>query len=495
MRRYFLPVVVFVVVVAAAVLARSANDAADPGDPPDAATADSLGTPLLNVRRAPEWLRQPATDNLLEGAVLSAIANLGEADAHCLAVHRDGIEIATANETALLIPGELERLAVLAALDTLGSRGYTTEVVRSTDGVVTDGELDGDLWLVGGADPTLATAAYIDRFDDGRAYTSFDLLAAEVIDALRAAGITEINGSVIGDESKYEGVDRVYGEEWWSKDDIASNVVGPISALLLNNGFDEFPEEPDPPANSRADNPAIHAAAELTRMIEAAGIPVGGSPQTGNQPAATLREPVATIESPSLGDIAVRALLDGTTAEMVFREIAVRGGQEASQIHALLGVIRGLTDAGVIVEESDAVIPGGGLIPGDGSGLSNTNRLTCGVLINILDAAPGSLAVDALPTATAGPLIACAPTGLESLHAFPTARDEMTGVAGRAVASNGDVLSFALMVNWAPDAETGTLTPRAECDGIIPALLDAIASHPAGPGLDQLSPLDVVTAS
>ncbi len=62
MRRFLLPAIVLAVVIAAAAMAGQANDSADPtGD--TVATQDArLTTPLLNVRRAPEWLRQPASD-------------------------------------------------------------------------------------------------------------------------------------------------------------------------------------------------------------------------------------------------------------------------------------------------------------------------------------------------------------------------------------------------------------------------------------------------
>jgi serine-type D-Ala-D-Ala carboxypeptidase/endopeptidase (penicillin-binding protein 4) len=492
MRRFFLPAVVLVVVIVASILTGRANDAANPDDPEATDPAPSLGTPLLNVRRAPEWLRQPTNDTLLAGAVRGAIAGVDAANPRCVSVRRDGESIVEIDGDLPVVPGYLQRLATLAAFDTMGSgaRGYTTEVVRHVEDAVTEGVLDGDLWLVGGADPVLGTAAYIERFGDGRAHTSLEELAASVVSALSAEGIVEINGSIIGDESKYAGVEREYGEPWWTPADVAANTVGPISALLVNNGFDEFPDEVDPPANRRASQPAVAAAALFTDLIEAAGIVVTGAPEVGDQPDAILRESLASIESPSLDDIAARALIDGTTSEMLFHEVSVRGGGDSSQLSAAFGIIDGLVDAGAILDEERGLIGAA-----DGSGVSSLDALTCRALANIIDSGPESLARNALPEIASTSLSACAPRTLDSLDVFPSVDDNVTAMAGRAVASNGDVLTFVVIVNWQPDPDTGELAPRAACDGILPALLDVIADHPSGPGLDQLEPLPMVASS
>jgi serine-type D-Ala-D-Ala carboxypeptidase/endopeptidase (penicillin-binding protein 4) len=490
MRRYLLPAVVLVVAIVASVLMSRADNAADPGDPVGVAATPSLGTPLLNVRRAPEWLRQPTNDGLLESAVRATISRVAENNPACVSVRRDGEPIAQVNNAASLIPGDLQRLATLTAFGALGAQNYTTDVVRDSADVVTDGVLEGNLWLVGGADPVLSTAAFIERFGDDRARTSFDELAGSVITALQDAGITTINGSVIGDETKYEGGERAYPEPYWTPADVASNVAGPISALLVDNGFETFPEEVEAAANRRADNPALHAATLLTDSIRAAGIVVEGTPTVGVQPDAVSRNPIASISSPPIADIAQRAMFDATTAEMLFREIAVRSGKDASQGSAFFAVPGLLVSAGVVQEDEVGLT--GAL---DGSGTSDLDRQTCGVIANILTAGDDTLAVGALPSIDRTTLAACAPTGLEELETLATAREEVTAMAGRAVASNGDTLTFAVIVNWLPDTETGELAPRTVCDGVVPALLDKIVEHPSGPALDQLSPLDPVAIS
>ena len=495
MRRFLLPAVVLAVVIAASLMAGRANDAADPTGETTTDAAARVSTPLLNVRRAPEWLRQPASDDALMSAVTAATAGFHENDVHCLSVRRDGepivdilsvppdAETGAVDPTTGLIPGAVQRLSTLEAFGALSSAGFSTDVVRSTTGVITDGVLEGDLWLVGGADPVLSTATYIDRFGDGRAFTSLDDLAAQTVAALVADGITAIDGQLVADHSKY-GPERVdYSSETWTSPEIGTNDIGALSSLIVNSGFDSFGETVDAAARARPSSPARHAAGELLALVEAAGITVSGGVGAGDQPDAIERIPVASISSPSLDDIAARVYVDGTTAEMLFLEIGIRSGQDGDQLSALLLSPGALDEAGVL-DEADVFT----VRAQDGSGLSLLNRARCDVLTNILDKGDESLAVRALPAAASSPVAACVPAGLTDLQVYADARPEVSSIVGRAVAPNGDVITFSMLVNWAPDAETGELLPRDACDGVFAALLDAIAAHPEG-DLTDFSPL------
>ena len=484
MRRYILPIVVLAVVIAASVLSSRADDAAKPDDLVETTVGDALATPILSVRRAPEWLRRPTTDNLLESAVRNAVSGIDPDDRLCLSVHRDGTSIAEIDSTTPLIPGELQRVVTLAALDTLGGGGFTTEVVRSSGAEITEDILRGDLWLIGGADPVLSTAAFTDRFGDGRAATSLEVLALRTAAGLKAAGITGITGSVIGVDLKYADNRQMTRDDTWSRAEISSNTVGVTDGLLVDNGFEEFPDAVDPAANRRTSTPERHAARLLTDLLEVAGVAVGGAPKSGDPPEAATRIPVADIESPSLAEIAARAMIDATTAEMLYRELAVRAGNSAEPVNAAFGVLTALVELG-LVPEDEAV----NTFHLDGSGLSLLNRSRCDSLTAILDGGEGSLAVEALPAASSGAIAECAPTGLDSLHVHASARPEVSAMSGRALSSNGDLVTFSVLVNWAPDAETGGLAARGVCDGIFPALLDAIVAHPAGPDLEELMPL------
>ncbi|MEZ5244272.1 MAG: D-alanyl-D-alanine carboxypeptidase [Acidimicrobiales bacterium] len=490
MRRFLLPAAVLAVAVIASVLAGGANDAAAPDQASTGETVDSLATPLFSVRRAPEWLRQPTTDNLLDTAVRAPVEALAGTGFACLAVHVNGEPVTEVASDVPLIPGEVQRLLTLAALDTVGTGGFTTEVVRSSGAVITEeGVLEGDLWLLGGADPVLSTNPYISRFDDGRAFTSLEELALTTIVALRDAGITEIGGRIIGVDTKYEGSPQVFSDTYWTAAERRSGTVGLTSGLLVDNGFTSFPADAgDPSANVRSSDPVGHAASTFRDVLVALDMPVTGGAEAGDAPSAVDREPVARIESPALEEIAQRALADGTTAEMLWREAALRGGNPADGLGAIFFVNAAMVELGLLGSDEAGNFP-----KVDGSGLSLENRAQCGTLVGVLDPQTAGLAEAALPAVADSPLASCAPSSLASLRVTAAARPEVTSMAGIATAANGDLITFAVIADWLPDA-SGAFGPQAVCDGLLPAVLEAIAQHPAGPDLADLTPLDPVPA-
>src|SRR5690606_7760656 len=98
-----------------------------------------------------------------------------------------------------------------------------------------DGVVTGDLHLVGGGDPVLATNPYADRFPrQPQLRTDIESLA----DAVVAAGVRRVEGSVVGDESRYDAQRYVAG---WPGRYLDQNVVGPLSALSVNDSFARYP--------------------------------------------------------------------------------------------------------------------------------------------------------------------------------------------------------------------------------------------------------------
>jgi D-alanyl-D-alanine carboxypeptidase len=489
MRRFFLPVVVFAVAIVASVLAGRANDAAEPDDPADVRITDSLGTPLLSARRAPEWLRQPTTSDLLDRAVRRPIDALEGTAFACLSVHIDGQPVTDVAGEVPLTPGSIQRLLTLAALDTVGTGGFTTEVVRANDSVISaEGVLDGDLYLIGRADPVLSTNAYINQFDDGRAFTSLEELALTTVAALNEEGITSVSGRVVGVDGRYAGAPQVVGESTWTDVEIRSGEIGVTGGLLVNNGITNTPDPADPSANVRTSDPVVHAATEFATLLAAAGVIDGGG-ASGEAPPASARQTIASITSPPLDEIAARAVLDGTTAEMLWREIAVRnGGSPDSYLDLFGGVNSALEQLGLLEADDFGNVP-----KVDGSGLSLTNKNRCRTHTSVLDPNSSGLAAGALPTTAESAISACTPAGLTSLRVLAAARPEVTSMAGWAEASNGDIVSFSVMANWLPD-DSGAYAARTVCDGLLTEILEAIAAHPSGPALDTLTPLDPVSA-
>lgn len=78
---------------------------------------------------------------------------------------------------------------------------YTT--ILSTAGTVANGVLTGDLVVKGSGDPTISG-----RYNNGHITETFEAWA----DSLKAAGITEVRGGIIGDDRCFD--DSYYGDGW-----------------------------------------------------------------------------------------------------------------------------------------------------------------------------------------------------------------------------------------------------------------------------------------
>ena len=87
--------------------------------------------------------------------------------------------------------------------------------------------------------------------------------------------------------------------------------------------------------------------------LEEAGIAFGASPTTGEAPITTAEQvEIGSIPSPPLSEIAARALVDGTTAEMLFKEIGRRRGGDPIRAEGAAGVFFALLE-----EELPITIP------------------------------------------------------------------------------------------------------------------------------------------
>jgi D-alanyl-D-alanine carboxypeptidase/D-alanyl-D-alanine-endopeptidase (penicillin-binding protein 4) len=231
----------------------------------------------------------------------------------------------------------------------------------------------GDVTLVGGGDPLLATPEYVATFrHQPQVFTDLGALA----DALVAAGIRRIDGAVVGDESRYDTERVVAG---WPPKYTAQHAVAPLSGLLVNDGFEQ--RTPDGPfvAVPVGTEPPVHAATVLADLLAARGVAVSGDPRSGaGVPGA---QELAAIESPSVGEVLGELLResDNTTAELMLKELGHLAGTPSTQGGAA-EVAERLRSAGFDLGPAEIV---------DGSGLSLDDRVTCRLLVDLLQA-PGT---------------------------------------------------------------------------------------------------------
>ena len=115
-----------------------------------------------------------------EAAELIAEAALGGTVSFAVADANSGVMLEAVNPLRAMPPASVTKALTAAyALNRLGP-GYRFRTRVLADGVVTDGRLEGDLWLVGGADPLLDT----DRLND-------------LTRSLAEAGLREVTGRFI----------------------------------------------------------------------------------------------------------------------------------------------------------------------------------------------------------------------------------------------------------------------------------------------------------
>lgn len=381
-RRWRLPVALIVV----ALVAGGGAVAVEAITP---ASAEAVGggrasTPVLSVRRAPSVLAAPIADRRLRSDLAQWAAGVGP-DACAVVVdpggqvvldHRGGEPVVPASTTKLL--------TATAALLALGpdARLRTTALAP---GPVVDGTVNGDLVIVGGGDPLLATADYLARYErQPQIATSLEDLVQRILDS----GIRRVTGSVVGDEGRFDAERSIPS---WPSRYLQQDQIGPLSALTVNDGWTQYPATPGTYRDLvPAPEPAAHAAGILSFLLELRGIDVGGEPRAGAAPEGAVE--VAAVESPPLGQIVAQLLSesDNLTAELMMKELGRLGGAP-STAGGIAKATEVLTAAGI---DMSAVTMA------DGSGLSPDGRVSCALLTDLLTRPEtGPLLVGGLPVA------------------------------------------------------------------------------------------------
>lgn len=449
-----------------------------------AATAEpyELGvqTPLFSARRVPMSLVAPINDDAVEPAITRAMERadaLSDGDRSCLIVQDGQRRIGPSEDPAGgLVPASNQKLlTTYGALGMLGTDFRFVTTVAASDqpanGVVTD------LYLVGGGDPFLVTDDWIDQYDDpeGRYHTRLEDLADSVV----AAGITEITGTLYGDESLLDS-QRIVAA--WHPRLISQKQSGPLSALSVNEGFVEWPEQNPEILRPRVetDNPPLHAATVFADLLRARNVTVAAE---GVAVAPEDATKIAIVESPRLADIVthINSFSSNFGAEMLLKRIGLEAAGVGSTAEGANALAAFLAERG---------IPTAGLTIVDGSGLAETDRVTCSALIAVLvdsgdesDFARslsvvgerGSLSDRPVDPEVVGQVLAKTGTlqGVRSLSGF----------AESAVDDNTE-LAFSFIVN-------GRVLDDTTLD-IQDSLLSALVAYPAGPPLESLVPLPAV---
>jgi D-alanyl-D-alanine carboxypeptidase/D-alanyl-D-alanine-endopeptidase (penicillin-binding protein 4) len=404
-------------------------------------------------------------------------------------------------------------------LDVLGpDYVWTTRLVA--DGKVRDGTLDGDLWIVGGGDPSLSR----DRLETWMAQ-------------LRAAGIRRITGDVVADDRMF--TEPQWGEGWmwddlfggWSAGvtglQLAPNTVR--AALVPGNQLGDAAElvyrdrGPTLEIANRVRTGAPGSGARLAFVPPPEGGPVelrGWVPLGPDSTRLYLATPHATLylldwvkmlfaedrisldgrfrratddenpvsegwvyesRSEPLSEILGEMLKpsDNQMAETLLRTIAVAEGEEGSPAAGLSIVSARLADWG---------IEPGAIELHDGSGLSRYNEVTPNALARLLRAMwrhpDYATFVDALPTAGVDGTLRrrlLATPGADNVRAKTGSLSAVRALSGYLVDGAGETLVFSLLLN-------GYDSPGAVAVALEDLLIEQVALYrrPVEPGWPSL---------
>src|SRR6185312_2456051 len=309
---------------------------------------------------------------------------------------------------ARILASNTKLFTTSAILAKLGSDAtLPTDLESDAEADPATGVLKGNVYLRGGGDPTFGTQSFDKRFY-GVGATEQDL-AAE----LAATGITEIQGRIVGDESRF---DSLRGGPSSGFGVSVVDLGGPLSALSFNRGL------ASENGGSIQRNPPLFAAQQLTKELEKEGINVTRSASTGATPSGA--KVLASVKSPPLSTL-VRFTLkpsDNWFAEMLLKDLAVAGGN------------LGTTTTGAQAAAAFAKRLGTGVSMNDGSGLSRADRASPRQVVKLLDKMRNRPEFNAL------------------YAALPIAgRDgtlsNVSTLSGYCKARSGDLIEFSLLMN------------------------------------------------
>jgi len=371
---------------------------------------------------------------LLEASVRSELAGSAAKSATPgVVVMRGDRTVLSINEDVPLAPASLLKLATTTtAMKLFGpTHRFTTRVVAS--GRPVRGAVTGSLTLVGGGDPTLATAAYrAERFigrpkpDDPNPIPVFQHGSPTVEDLaarIAAAGVHRVNGDLIVDDSLFDGVRTQTG---WLPDYTSSDPeTGYIDALTINEGFG------DVLGLTILRSPALSAGQALRAALRARGIVVNGAVRSGIAPAKATT--IASVASPPLSDIVfyTNRWSINFDAELLLKSLGATFGGGGTTQAGVAVVARTLRQIGMPIE---------GLQQYDGSGLSLLDRLEPRTIAAILRY------ILAWPGASGDAMRASLPVAGEPGTLFTRMRN--TPAAGNLRGKTGSLRSVRAMAGW-----------------------------------------------
>ena len=316
----------------------------------------------------------------------------------------------------LRLPASNEKLVTSAAAlaDWSAAYHFGTQLYFSGAGPDAAGVLAGDVYLKGLGDPSLRTAGL-------RAFVA----------KLQALGVTRIADRVLADDGYFDALKTVPS---WRPGMVA--YCGPLSALTLNEGFG--------PSGRYVTDPALWAAAKLTKLLRAAGIKVVHSAASGVVPADATR--VGTVSSAALAHVLARMNKesDDFYAEELLKGLGASFGGAGTTAAGAAVAVQSLTSLGIT----------SGFTIRDGSGLSYQDKLSAHAIVKLLGAMSRrpdfATYYDSLSVAGVDGTLADRMKGTRAagnVHGKTGTLAAASCLSGYVTSANGHLLAFAILMN------------------------------------------------
>jgi D-alanyl-D-alanine carboxypeptidase/D-alanyl-D-alanine-endopeptidase (penicillin-binding protein 4) len=352
-----------------------------------------------------------------------------------LSIWVDGLgEVGAYEPDTPLFPASNQKLlTAMGVLAVLGPDARFTTEVRSAP--------DGSMVVVAGGDPSLTAGGP----------HSLDALAAQV----QAAGLTNVPGALVVDESRQDSTRRAAGWQDWQ----FPTYAGPLSALMVDRN------------RARTDaaflaDPGLAHGDALRRALATHGVYVAGPVVHGTAPAGSTV--VASLTSAPASALLTDTLLrsDNMAAEELLKEVGHATGAPGSTSGGLTATRAALERLCVPLASADD----------DGSGLSRANSRSAREWRRLLQAARGEpwfpQLQAALPVAGRSGTLASRFRGTPaegSVHAKTGTIIGGIALSGYGTTIGGRGFVFSMLVNG--DRSNGATGP-------LDALVAAVAAHP-----------------
>jgi D-alanyl-D-alanine carboxypeptidase/D-alanyl-D-alanine-endopeptidase (penicillin-binding protein 4) len=346
-----------------------------------------------------------------------------------------GIQLFAKRADTLLVPASNEKLFTTAtALQAFGPTGTlrTTLRIGNSTRIDTDGVVHGDLYLVGGGDPSLND-------------TTLNSLISKLVASIHPKRIT---GGIVGDESVFD-TRRGSSSTAFRTD---ANLGGSLGGLTWSHG------------RATPGGPATVAAARLQALLKSAGIKSGRRARRGrvaDAPGGAGRT-LATTASPPMSTLiaTTNQPSDNFYAETLLKDLGARFGGA------------GTTAAGLKVVRTE--LAGLGVRPTitDGSGLSTGDHTTPRQIITLLRsmaAGPqaatfrASLAQPGRTGTLAGRMRGTSAVG--RCQAKTGTLHDVSALSGYCQAAGGHLIAFSFLEN-----AIAPLTVKRIEDRMVPAI-------------------------